>query len=437
MDDPIVNNAEIQAIYLAALQTSLRPALGCTEPLTVALASAHARCWGERLALGAMQRLDVMVSANLFKNAAGVFVPGTGMTGLPIAAAMGWYAGRAEAGLEVLADSSPEALIQAKNLLKAQRVRIDYQEHADVFYTHLTAVFDKGCCEVFMGHHHDELLAVDCNQQRVFQGSTQETTAEPLLESCWSIEAIVEFCQHCALEPFAFVMDSATLNSALSQQGLTQTYGLAIGAQLRQQQQKGWLSDDLASKAMIMSASASDARMAGAPLAAMSNSGSGNQGIAATMPVVAVAESLQCESSQLLRALLMSHLIAIYIKRLQSPLSALCAATTAAMGSAAAINWLLGGDVRQVQETIRYMIGDISGIYCDGAKPGCALKVSTAAAGAVKAALLGLSGQAPRNDGVLENSVDASLAHLGQLTHQTLQATDQQIVRWIAARAQF
>lgn len=420
----------IETIYLQALNQALKPALGCTEPLTVALAAAYARhyCSGELL------KMTVKVSANLYKNAAGVYVPGTGMTGLPIAAACGWWGGDWRAGLQVLGALTQDDLYHSKVALTQQRIQVDYQEHADVFYTQMEITTSEGQGVIIMGGRHDGLCQASFNDHTFVEQIIEPISAGQTLESCWQVASIIEFIEQVALDKLAFIEQCATLNSKLSQFGLQEASGLAIGASLVEQQRRGFLSDDLISCAMIDSAGASDARMAGAPYAAMSNSGSGNQGIAATMPVVAVANRLQITDEQRLRALAMSHLLAVYIKKLQSPLSALCAATTAAMGAGAAINWLLGGDEAQVTQTIRYMIGDISGVYCDGAKPGCALKVSTGAQAAVKAALLALTGRKPASDGMLEESVDLSLAHLGTLTYQPLQATDQAIVEWIACR---
>lgn len=421
-----------ESLFLNALQQSLKPALGCTEPLTVALASAWARDYSR----GELNNMEVKVSANLYKNAAGVFVPGTGMTGLAIAAAAGWWAGEAKQGLQVLRSLDKESLAKAKQTLARQMLHIDYVEHSDVFYTCIDVQTDCESVHVVMGHCHDGLMQVTVNGRICYQNDELQplVLSQSELDKAWSVASIVHFIEQVELNKLTFIEQSATLNVALSELGERESMGLAIGAQLRHQQRSGYISDDLASEAMILSASASDARMAGAPLAAMSNSGSGNQGIAATLPVVAVAKRLQCSAEQRLRALAMSHLLAIYIKKLQSPLSALCAATTAAMGSGAAINWLLGGSSEQVEQTIRYMLGDISGIYCDGAKPGCALKVSTGAQAAVKAALLALGGRSPLSDGVLEHSVDESLKHLGELTLQALSATDQAIIGWIAAR---
>ncbi|CAG8998532.1 MAG: hypothetical protein CENE_00483 [Candidatus Celerinatantimonas neptuna] len=421
---------ESSKLYLDALKSALKPAWGCTEPLTVALASAHARAWCQ----GDICSLDIEVSANLYKNAAGVFVPGTGMTGLTIAAAAGWFGGDAKAGLEVLAHLESDPLRRAKSMLAHQKVQVRYIEHEDVFYTRLEAHTTDEQCVVKMGGQHDHLVSVELNGGLMLEQPMLCSSISQKLNDGWQVAEIVSFCETVNLDELGVVQQSADLNSALSQAGLKTSYGLAIGLGLQQQQQNGFISNDLSSRAMIASAAASDARMAGATLPAMSNSGSGNQGIAATMPVVAVADAINADFEHRLRALTMSHLLAVYIKKMQTPLSALCAATTAAMGAAAAINWLLGGTLKQIEETIRYMVGDISGIYCDGAKPGCALKVSTGASAAVKAALLGLSGKAPRADGVLEQSVDASLANLGKLTFDSLKATDQQIVHWIAER---
>lgn len=226
------------------------------------------------------------------------------------------------------------------------------------------------------------------------------------------------------------------MNQALADEGL-QGYGLRIGKILTEQVERKLLSDDLMTLAMRLSSAASDARMDGAMLPAMSNSGSGNQGIAATMPVVAAARFLKASDEQLTRALVMSHLVAIYIKTYQNKLSALCAASTAAMGAGAAITWLLGGQFEQISHCINNMIGDVSGIICDGAGSACSMKVSTSTSAAVKSSLMAINNlRVPQSEGIVSDDVDQTIANLGRLSKQGMLDTDIEIINIMRAKQQ-
>ena len=246
---------------------------------------------------------------------------------------------------------------------------------------------------------------------------------------------MVEFAEQVPFEKISFILDAALLNSALSHEGLRAQYGLHIGATLQRQRERGLLAKDLLSDIMIRTSAASDARMGGACLPAMSNSGSGNQGIAATMPVVVVAEHLGCSQEKMARGLILSHLTAIYIHHQLPMLSALCAATTASMGAAAGICWLIDGSYRSISMAISSMIGDVSGIICDGASNSCAMKVSTSVSSAWKAVLMALDETAVTgNEGIVAHDVEQSISNLCALACQSMQQTDRQVIQIMASK---
>ena len=247
---------------------------------------------------------------------------------------------------------------------------------------------------------------------------------------------IYQFITQAPVEEISFILQSAQLNDALSKEGLNNTYGLHIGQTLQRQQQRGLLAKDLLSEIMIRTSAASDARMGGAVLPAMSNSGSGNQGIAATMPVVVVAEYLQVSEEKMARALMLSHLLAIYIHHKFPALSALCAATTASMGAAGAIAWLMEERYEPMAMAISSMIGDISGVICDGASNSCAMKVSTGASAAYRAVLMALDDTCVTgNDGIVTHDVDMTIENLCALASRAMQHTDVQIIEIMEYKA--
>jgi len=415
--------------YIRLLHQHVVPALGCTEPIAVALASAQCRAL-----LGRMpQQISVWVSANLYKNGMGVGVPGTGMVGLAVAAAIGAVAGDPDAGLEVLRNVRPEHGPATRAL--RDRVAVSVKEVSDSLYAEVLAQADGETARVVICHEHTRVVLKERNGVPLF---SQAAGAAPGAEASapeMTLDGLIAFAANVPLDDIAFMLEAVNLNTALSEAGQSGCYGLRIGAALNEQVARGLLADDLLTLAMRLSSAASDARMGGAMLPAMSNSGSGNQGIAATMPVVAAARVLHASDEQLTRAVTLSHIVAIYIKSHQNLLSALCAANTAAMGAGAGITWLLGGDAKAIGYCIQNMIGDVAGIICDGAKAGCAIKVSTAAATAVKAALLAVSGiRVSASDGIVEETVAASIENLGKLSREAMLETDRQIVRIMLAK---
>lgn len=424
--------------FIRAVQEEVKPALGCTEPVSLALAAAVAASELK----GAVERIDAWVSPNLMKNGLGVTVPGTGMVGLPIAAALGALGGDPGAGLEVLKDASAQAIADAKAMLKAGKVSVMLQQPCDDILFSRAKVYSHdgwACVTIVGGHTHIVRIethnGVKFSQQASASGETQESPLAVLSET--SLEEILAFVNTVPFNAIRFILDAARLNGALSQEGLRGNWGLHIGATMEKQCARGLLANDLSTAILIRTSAASDARMGGATLPAMSNSGSGNQGITATVPVMVVAEHFGADEEKLARALMLSHLSAIYIHHQLPRLSALCAATTAAMGAAAGMAWLVDeGRYSTISMAISSMIGDVSGIICDGASNSCAMKVSTSASAAWKAVLMALDDTSVTgNEGIVAHNVEQSIANLCALACHSMQQTDKQIIEIMARKA--
>jgi L-cysteine desulfidase len=422
--------------FIRAVQEEVKPALGCTEPISLALACAMA---AQQLS-GAVTHIEAWVSPNLMKNGLGVTVPGTGMVGLPIAAALGALGGNAQGGLEVLKGVSTDSVEQAKALLSAGKVQVKLQEPCEeILYSRARVYAGEESASVTIAGGHTRVVQITCQGETRFMldEQPQSDADDPLaMLSRTTLSQILEFVEQVPFSKIGFILEAARLNDALSREGLTGQWGLHIGATLNKQRSRGFMAQDLGSDIVIRTSAASDARMGGATLPAMSNSGSGNQGITATMPVLVVAEHLQADDEKLARALMLSHLAAIYIHYQLPRLSALCAATTAAMGAAAGMAWLLDGRYQTLSMAISSMIGDVSGMICDGASNSCAMKVSTSVGSAWKAVMMALDDSAVTgNEGIVADDVEHSIANLCSLACQSMQATDRQIIEIMANKA--
>ena len=418
---------EIEKPLIQIVERDVVPALGCTEPISLALAAATAAKY-----LGKTpERIEAKVSPNLMKNGLGVAVPGTGMVGLPIAAAIGALGGNPDGGLEVLKHITPEQVIAAKSMLEQKLVSVDIHQTEHILYSESTLFADNDYVKVAIQDQHTNVILIEKNGEIIFQKVEDECTNCDPYEVFKHISAreIFEFSNAVKLEKIRFISQAAELNRALSDEGLRENYGLHIGRTLRKQVGSGLISDDLLSKIMIETTAASDARMGGATLPAMSNSGSGNQGIAATMPVVVVADYLKVSEEKRIRALFLSHLIAIYIHSKLPKLSALCAVTTASMGSCAGIAYLLTGKFETASMGICSMIGDISGIICDGAANSCAMKVSTSVASGYKSVLMAMDEtHVTGNEGIVEHDLDRTIDNLCAIASKSMQHIDRQVI---------
>ena len=437
-----------QAEIIELIHKEVKPALGCTEPIAVALAVAKAveiisencsRCgdcllWRQT----ADFRITVAVSGNILKNGMGVGIPGTGMVGLPIAAALGAVCGDPALGLEVLHGVSESAVARARELVASKRVSISVADTDHLLYVKATVSLGEGIQASAEVHprayaviedDHDKIVETSF-ADRILMSSESGAAVKDrtTLDYGLTVREIYDFACTADFEDIAFILEDRTLNLALAREGLDGDYGLRVGKAIRENQLEVF-GDDLMSYAMGLTAAASDARMAGCTLPAMSNSGSGNQGITVSMPIIAYALKYGIGDEPLARALILSNLVAIHIKGFLGKLSALCGCVVASTGSACGIVYLQGGTYEQVCAAIKNMIGNITGMVCDGAKVGCAMKVASGVSSAIQSAVLAIRGTCiPSTDGIIEDDIEKTVRNLGAIGSVGMQATDSMIL---------
>ncbi len=411
---------------IAILQEEAVPALGCTEPVACGLVCARCR---EELG-GIPARIDVWVSGNIYKNGMGVGIPGTGMSGLPIAAAVGAVCGRTEYGLEVLKDVSVgNNLLKAQELVEKGAVRVYLKEDApDKLYAEAVCSRGTDTVKAVIAYAHTNFIRVEKNGNIIFQKESGSPAKDVGKRPELSVERIWRFIHEIEPEKIAFVWKGAEMNKAISDKGLRNEYGLQVGKTLFENIEKGLLKDDLLNSALICATAASDARMDGCEKPVMTNSGSGNQGITVYLPVVVAAERFGASREQQIRALALSNLLAAHIHYYMGHLSALCGILIAATGSASAITYLMGGTYEQVVNTIKTMCSNLTGMMCDGAKQGCALKVYSGVSAAVQAALLSMRGIKTRNDGIIEENIEQTIRNIGIIGTAGMEQTDKTIL---------
>ncbi|WP_421327321.1 serine dehydratase subunit alpha family protein [Aeromonas veronii] len=422
--------------YLQIIQQVVKPALGCTEPIAAAYAAAVAV-----RQLGCEPgRLEVAVSDNLYKNSMGVYVPGTGKIGLAIAAAAGAIGGNADAGLEVLAAIQPEQVDRAQQLIDAGKVQVSRTAAPEFIFCRVTVygTDDKGeehSAEVTLCGGHTRIVEQRRDGEVTFTADQSQGGATGSI--CdgidISIAAIYEFATRVEFEQIRFILKASELNGKLSAEGMNNPYGLEIGRTMQQNINAGLIGEDVMNRIVMMTAAASDARMGGATLPAMSNFGSGNQGIAATIPVMVIAERFAASEEQLARALIMSHLGAIYIKSHYPPLSAFCGNTVTSAAASMAMVYLAGGSFEQSCFAIQNVLSDSAGMVCDGAKASCAMKVSTSSGAAVRGFLMALNSHSVSGQGIVAGDVDQTIRNVGQMVKEGMSATDSTIIDIMSA----
>ncbi|MDY6463262.1 MAG: L-serine ammonia-lyase, iron-sulfur-dependent, subunit alpha [Bacteroidales bacterium] len=432
---------------IALLHREVKPALGCTEPIAVALAVSKAveiisdncasRC-PEGWRLTADFRIDVAVSGNILKNGMGVGIPGTGRVGLPVAAALGAVCGNSRRNLEVLADLTDVAVKRALELVEGQQVTISVADTDHLLYVKATVCANgqaQASAEVnpqayaIIEDDHDRIVET-CFADRILMSSESAAglSAPDEGEDTPSVREILDFANNAPFADIAFILEDRTLNLALAREGLAGNYGMNVGKTIRENQQEVF-GDDFLSFAMGLTAAASDARMAGSTLPAMSNSGSGNQGITASMPVIAYALKYNIDDERLARALILSNLVAIHIKHYLGKLSALCGCVVASTGSSCGIVYLQGGGYDAICAAIKNMAGNITGMVCDGAKVGCAMKVASGVSCAVQSAVLALRGTCiPSTDGIIDDDVEKTIRNVGAIGSAGMKHADRMIM---------
>ncbi|MBD5607669.1 MAG: serine dehydratase subunit alpha family protein [Desulfovibrio sp.] len=411
---------------LELLRQEVVPAIGCTEPIAVALTCARAaELLGEE-----PETLDVEASANLLKNGMGVIVPGTGQAGLQIAAAVGALGGQSKLGLECLRDLDPNQVEKAREMLEQGRVNLSVADNDLLLYCKATARAGDKSGAAELRDSHANLTRAWKNGELVFE-KEGEAVGSAISDEEWPLtfQRVYDFADSAPLEDIEFILEAARMNRNVAEEGLKTQYGLAVGKNMAAQMERKILADDAPTFAVKLTAAAADARMAGVMMPVMSNSGSGNQGITCTMPVVAYAIRLNKNDEELARALILSHLTSIHIKRHLGRLSAHCGAMVAATAAACGIARLLGGGEKELEMTVRNMVGNVAGMICDGAKSSCALKVASAVNAGIQAAMLALEGRAVTGDeGIVSEDIEACIANLGRLGSTGMRETDKVIL---------
>lgn len=431
-----------EAEIIELIKKEVKPALGCTEPIAVALAAAKAAeiltdrcpCCGTAWRESSGFNVAVEVSGNILKNGMGVGIPGTGMVGLHIAAALGAVCGKSEYGLEVLHDLCGSSVERAKELVNSGLVKVMHTETGHKLYVKVTISAGEGhSASAMIEDDHDNIVETcfDGTVLQCSQAQQQDNTADHrgTLDYKLTLKEIYDFASSVDFKDISFILESRDLNLKLAKEGLSGDYGLKVGKTISSDSYREVFGNDFMSYAMALTAAASDARMAGCTLPAMSNSGSGNQGITVTMPVIAYALKYNVPEEQLARALVLSHLTAIHIKGYLGKLSALCGCVIASTGASCGITYLRGGSYQHVCAAVKNMIGNITGMVCDGAKVGCAMKVASGVSSAIQSAVLAMDGTCiSEHDGIIEKDIEKTIRNLGQIGSVGMQGADSMIL---------
>ena len=360
----------------------------------------------------------------------GVGIPGTGMVGLHIAAALGAVCGNSAYGLEVLRDLDDEAIQRAKGLVESKAVSIGIADTQLKLYVKASVTSGHNAVCVIEDDH-DNIVETWYDGQLVYESRSVKEVHEQkcTLDYHLTVKEIYDFAKSVGYKDIEFILESESMNLALAREGLSGKYGLRVGWAISLDSNREVFGKDFLSYAMYMTAAASDARMAGCILPAMSNSGSGNQGITATMPIIAYSHTYEISREELARALVLSHLIAIHIKGYLGKLSALCGCVIASSGAACGLVYLRGGSYEQVCYSIKNMIGNITGMVCDGAKEGCAMKVASGVSSALQSAVLARENICiSSDDGIIEEDIEKTIMNLGHIGSVGMQNTDDMIL---------
>ena len=424
----MLSSNECQQI-IALVKRQVVPAMGCTEPICVALATSRAT---EELGCRP-ERIEAYLSANILKNAMGVGIPGTGMVGLPIAIALGALIGRSEYGLEVLKNCTPEAVEEGKTFIKEERIGIHLNEATqEKLYVEVVCYsVDGHSAKVRIEREHTRLTYEEKDGEERFRSdlSAGEEAKSEGGDLKLTLKKVYDFATTMPLAEIEFINEARKLNEAAAQRSLDGNYGHNLGKALSRPLGRGILGESIFSHILSSTGLACDARMAGAMIPVMSNSGSGNQGICATNPVVVFAKENHNTAEEMTRALMLSHLTAIYIKQNLGALSALCGCVVAATGSSCGITYLMGGSYEQVTFAVKNMIANLTGMICDGAKPSCALKLTTGVSTAVLSAMLAMQGNCVSSvEGIIDEDVDQSIRNLVSIGADSMNETDKRVL---------
>lgn len=414
---PLQERLQIRSL----MRQEIIPAIGCTEPIAVSLCTAKAaEVLGEK-----PEKIDAFLSANIIKNAMGVGIPGTGMIGLPIAIALGALRGRSENGLEVLKDLTPDEVEKGKRFIDEKRIQVKLKENiSEKLYIEIHCRKGDDVALAVINGSHTSFSYIEKNGEVILTKKTnlaEESGNDPRL----SFRKLYEFAMESPKEELAFILDAARMNKKAAEASRNAPFGHNVSKHLQGRKGVSIFGDNLHSRIVASTAGACDVRMAGALVPVMSNSGSGNQGITATLPVLTYAENMECSEEELIRALVLSNLAMIYIKQHIGRLSALCGCVVASTGASCGITYLMGGSYKQVTYAAKNMIANITGMICDGAKPSCALKIASGVSTATLSALMAMEDEVvTAQEGIIDNDIDETIKNMALIGTRGMVETD-------------
>ena len=411
---------------IALIQREVVPAVGCTEPIAVALCTARAtETLGQR-----PEKITAMLSANILKNAMGVGIPGTGMIGLPIAIALGAIVGRSDYELEVIKDVTPETLEEGKAYVEEKRIDIRLKAGiTEKLYIDVVCEAAGSKAEAVISGSHTNFVYISRDGETLLDvkntGCEDGDNGDP--ELC--MRTVYDFATTTPVDEIAFILKTRQYNLKAAEESVKGNFGHCLGKTIDRPLSHGIFGNSIFSHILSKTASACDARMGGAMIPVMSNSGSGNQGICATNPVAVYAMENENTEEELIRALTLSHLTAIYIKQSLGKLSAVCGCVVASIGSSCGITYLMGGDYNRVCNSVKNMIANLTGMICDGAKPSCSLKIASGVSTALLSSLLAIEGRCVTAvEGIIDNDVDRSIRNLTRIGSETMNQTDEMVL---------
>ena len=421
---------------LALIHKEVVPAIGCTEPMAVALCTARAV---EQLGCRP-EKIKAQLSANILKNAMGVGIPGTGMTGLPIAIALGALIGRSEYSLEVLRDLSPASLEEGKRFIGEGRIDIDLKKGiSEKLYIEIVVSAGDRQATAVIAKGHTNFIFVENGQlddaalKRLLPADAAR--AEDDGDIALNLKLVYDFATSAPLDDIRFILETRDYNMHAAREAIKGNYGHNLGKTIDRPLSKGILGNSIYSHMISRTAAACDARMGGAMIPVMSNSGSGNQRICATYPVCVFAEENENTEEELIRALTLSHLTAIYIKQSLGRLSALCGCVVASTGSSVGVTYLMGGDYTHCCAAVKNMVANLTGMICDGAKPSCALKLTSGVSTAILSALLAMEGKCVTSqEGIVDDDIDRSIHNLTAIGADAMCITDEMVLRIMTSK---
>lgn len=420
-----IDNHERQQI-INLVKREVVPAVGCTEPIAVSLCVAKAT-----ETLGCIpQKIDVLLSANILKNAMGVGIPGTNMIGLPIAVALGALAGKSEYNLEVLKDITPSDVERGKKMIEDKVININLKKDInEKLYIEVNCqAGDDTACAIIAGSH-TTFIHIAKNNDVLYQKQVSSNSHLATYEPVLNMRKVYKFATETPIDEISFILEAGRMNKSAAEQSLKGSYGHCLGKTLLGSQERRIMGNNVFSDILSYTSAACDARMAGAMIPVMSNSGSGNQGISATLPVVIYAEENGKTEEQLARALMLSSLTVIYMKQSLGRLSALCGCVVAATGSSCGITYLMGGSYQQICFAVKNMIANLTGMICDGAKPSCSMKVTSGASTALLSAMLAMEQRCVTDlEGIIDNDVDQCISNLTKIGSEGMSQTDELVL---------